>query len=163
MESGQAVLQRERGIELLRDATVEDLDACRDKMTPASYARCRHIITENGRVLEAREALLCDDMKRFGELMVEAHASVRDDFAASCDEVDTLVGIANRQPGCFGARVTGGGFGGCTVNLVDGAKASDFVDEVRREYQTATGIEADCFVCEASDGALALAKDGVTA
>lgn len=163
VEAGQAVLQRERGIGLLRDVTAMDLEAYRDKMTPASYARCRHIVTENGRVLAAREALLGDNIKRFGELMVEAHESMRDDFAASCAEVDSLVEIAVRQPGCFGARITGGGFGGCTVNLVDGAKAPDFVDAVRREYREAIGIEADCFVCEASDGALALAKDGVTA
>jgi len=160
VEAGQAVLQRERGIKLLRDATLRDLEACREKMPPVSYARCRHIITENARVLKAREALLGSDTKQFGELMVEAHASMRDDFAASCAEVDTLVEIAIRQPGCFGARITGGGFGGCTVNLVDAAKACEFVEEVRRGYRTATGIEADCFVCEASDGALALAKDG---
>ncbi len=84
VEAGQQVLQRERGIELLRDATVADLEACREKMSAESFARCRHILTENGRVLKAREALLAGDMKRFGELMVEAHASFRDDFAASC-------------------------------------------------------------------------------
>lgn len=160
VETGQAVLQRERGIELLRDATLADLEACREKMPAVSYARCRHIITENGRVLEAREALLQGDVKRFGELMVAAHASMRDDFEASCFEVDMIVEIALRQPGCFGARITGGGFGGCTVNLVDVTKTGEFVEAVRSEYRAATGIEADCFVCEASDGALALAKDG---
>ncbi|HEU5341292.1 galactokinase [Edaphobacter sp.] len=160
VETGQAVLQRERGIELLRDATLADLEACREKMPAVSYARCRHIITENGRVLEAREALLQGDVKRFGELMVAAHASMRDDFEASCSEVDMIVEIALRQPGCFGARITGGGFGGCTVNLVDVTKTGEFVAAVRSEYRAATGIEADCFVCEASDGALALAKDG---
>jgi len=160
VEAGQAVLRRERGIELLRDATLDDLEACGGKMSAASFARCRHIITENGRVLEAREALLGGDVKRFGELMVAAHASMRDDFAASCAEVDALVEIAVRQPGCFGARITGGGFGGCTVNLVSAEKAGCFVEAVQREYRAATGIEADCFVCEASDGALALAMDG---
>lgn len=160
VEAGQAVLRRERGIELLRDATLDDLEACRAMMNPASFLRCRHIITENARVLEAREALLGGDVNRFGSLMVAAHASMRDDFAASCAEVDTLVEIAIRQPGCHGARITGGGFGGCTVNLVSAAKAESFADAMRREYRTATGIEADCFVCEASDGALAMAKDG---
>lgn len=163
VEAGQAVLQRERpGVELLRDATVEDLEACRDKMSPESFARCRHIITENGRVLKARGALLAGDMRQFGELMAEAHASFRDDFAASCEEVDTLVEIARRQPDCIGARITGGGFGGCTVNVVKASGAEAFVAAVRREYAEATGIEADCFICEPSDGALALAeKDGV--
>ena len=160
VETGQAVLRRERGLELLRDATVKDLEACRDRMTPASFARCRHIITENARVLAAREALLAADMDRFGELMVEAHASIRDDFAASAPEVDALVEIAPRQPGCFGARITGGGFGGCTVNVVK-QEAERFVDAVRHEYRARTGIVAECFVCEPSDGALALAKGGL--
>jgi galactokinase len=158
VEAGQAVLRSLRpGIELLRDATVEDLEACREKMSLESFARCRHIITENGRVMEARVALLDADMQRFGALMVEAHASMRDDFAASCPEVDMLVEIAMRQPGCFGARITGGGFGGCTVNVVSVERASEFVEGVRREYREATGIEAQCFVCEPSDGAVALA------
>ena len=163
VEAGQAVLQKERkGIELLRDATLEDLEACRDKMPAVSFARCRHIITENARVLKAREALLQGDMEQFGRLMVEAHASMRDDFAASCEEVDALVEIAMRQAGCFGARITGGGFGGCTVNVVSVEMAEPFVAAVREEYQKATGIAAQCFVCAPSDGALALlAKVGV--
>ena len=161
VEAGQAVLRRERqGIELLRDATVADLEACHDKMTSVSFARCKHIITENSRVLAAREALLVADMKRFGELMIEAHASMRDDFAASCDEVDTLVEIANRQSECFGARITGGGFGGCTVNVVKTELADKFVEQVKREYEQVTGIKADCFVSSPSDGALALAAKG---
>jgi galactokinase len=162
VEAGQAVLRRERpGIELLRDATLADLEACKDKMCAASFARCRHIITENARVLEAREALLRSDVKRFGELMVAAHASMRDDFAASCPEVDTLVEIAMRQPGCYGARITGGGFGGCTVNIVSADQAEEFVQAVRQEYAAAIGIQAQCFVCEASDGAIALANGGL--
>jgi galactokinase len=158
VEAGQAVLRQERpGIELLRDATLLDLEACKDKMTAASFARCRHIITENGRVMEARAALLRSDVVRFGELMVQAHASMRDDFAASCAEIDMLVEIAMRQDGCFGARITGGGFGGCTVNLVDAEKAESFVEIVRREYEERTAIVAQCFISEPSDGALAIA------
>ena len=130
-------------------------------MSAVSYKRCRHIITENARVLEARDALLRGDVKRFGALMVEAHASVRDDFEASCAEVDVLVDIANRQAECFGARITGGGFGGCSVNVVRKAAVEGFVETVRREYRAKTGIAADCFVCTPSDGAIALAeKDG---
>ena len=162
VEAGQAVLRQERpGIELLRDATLADLEACRGKMPEASFARCRHIITENARVLEAREALLKGDLQRLGGLMIAAHASMRDDFAASCLEVDALVEIAMRQDGCFGARITGGGFGGCTVNVVSVDRAEQFVGAVRREYATATGIaDAQCFVCEPSDGALELLAKG---
>jgi galactokinase len=159
VEAGQAVLRRERpGVKLLRDATLEDLEACREMMSAASFKRCRHIITENARVLEAREALLQSDMERFGALMVEAHVSFRDDFAASCEEVDVLVTIATQQEECFGARITGGGFGGCTVNMVRADAAEQFVATLRREYAAKTGIEADCFVCTPSDGAFALAK-----
>lgn len=160
VEAGQAVLRRERGIELLRDATLADLEACKGKMSAASFARCKHIISENGRVLEAREALLRGDVARFGELMIEAHASMRDDFAASCAEVDALVEIAVRQPGCFGARITGGGFGGCTVNLVESNKAETFVKAVRRDYKAALEIDADCFVSAPTDGAFAMAAKG---
>jgi galactokinase len=161
VEAGQSVLRKERpGIELLRDATLVDLEACRDKMTAASFARCRHIITENGRVMEARAALLQGDVVRFGELMVQAHASMRDDFAASCAEIDMLVEIAMRRDGCFGARITGGGFGGCTVNVVSADKAEGFVETVRREYDARTGIATQCFISEPSDGALAIAAKG---
>ena len=161
VEAGQAALRRERpGVELLRDATLEDLEACRDLMSTASFKRCRHIITENRRVMEARKALLAGDMERFGALMVEAHVSFRDDFAASCEEVDVLVAIAMRQAECFGARITGGGFGGCTVNVVRSEAAEKFVATVRREYEAKTGIDADCFVCTPADGAFALAKKG---
>ena len=161
VEAGQAVLRRERpGVKLLRDATLEDLEACRGMMSAASFKRCRHIITENERVMKARVALMEGDMERFGALMAEAHASFRDDFAASCEEVDLLVAIAMQQAECFGARITGGGFGGCTVNVVRAETAERFVATLRREYAAKTGIDADCFVCTPSDGAFALAKKG---
>jgi len=160
VEAGQAVIRERRGLQLLRDATLDDLNACRSEMSAASFARCRHIITENRRVHEAREALLAGDMVRFGGLMVEAHVSFRDDFAASCAEIDDLVEIAMKQTDCFGARITGGGFGGCTVNIVRADGTKGFVEAVRREYAANTGIEAECFVCTASDGAVALAEKG---
>jgi len=162
VEVGQAVLRARFGRELLRDASVEELEACRGEMSAESFLRCRHIITENARVLEARKALLADDLPRFGRLMVEAHASMRDDFAASCPEVDTLVEIALHLRGCIGARITGGGFGGCTVNVVKAEDAELFVEELRRKYEEATHIRSDCFVTSPADGALALAsKAGV--
>jgi galactokinase len=156
VEEGQAVLRKVYGSELLRDASLVELEACREKMPHESYLRCKHIISENGRVLAAREALLAGDLAKFGELMVAAHASMRDDFAASCPEVDTLVEIALKQPGCIGSRITGGGFGGCTVNVVEAAFVEGFVAQVKREYEQATGIKPDCFVSSPSDGALAL-------
>jgi len=161
VESGQAVLQRERPrVKLLRDATLGDLEACKNKMSATSFARCKHIITENQRVLNAREALLHEDMKQFGNIMVEAHKSMRDDFAASCKEVDMLVEIATQQPECFGARITGGGFGGCTVNVVRTEAVEQFVATLKKEYEAKTGITAQCFVSTPSDGALAMAANG---
>ncbi len=157
VEAGQRALQQCRpGIELLRDATLEDLEACADKMPREAYLRCRHILTENRRVLEARGALLQGDLARFGALMAEAHISFRDDFASSCEEVDTLVEIAQKLPGCIGARITGGGFGGCTVNLVKKDEAESFMQAVREQYKAATGITADVYICLASAGARAV-------
>ncbi len=154
--AGQAVIVSERpGVGSLRDATLEDLEACRALMSPESYHRCKHIITENGRVQRARIALLAGDLKSFGELMVEAHNSFRDDFAASCPEIDKLVQIALTLPGCFGARITGGGFGGCTVNIVAADQAESFRQELVHRYKEALGIEAESYITRAADGALA--------
>jgi galactokinase len=159
VEAGQAVLLRERpGITSLRDATLADLEACRGKMSPASFLRCRHIITENERVERARAALRAEDFVAFGKLMLQAHASFRDDFAASCPEIDTLVEIASHLPGCFGARITGGGFGGCTVNLLAAEQAESFRTELVRRYREALGIDAESYISAASDGALARAR-----
>ncbi len=154
--AGQAVIVRERpGIGSLRDATLGDLDACRALMSPESYHRCRHIITENERVQRARVALQAGDLASFGKLMYEAHDSFRDDFAASCPEIDKLVEIAATLPGCFGARITGGGFGGCTVNLVAADDAESFRHELMRQYKNALGIDAESYISRAADGALA--------
>ena len=154
--AGQAVVVRERpGVQSLRDASLADLEACRAQMSDASYHRCRHIISENSRVQQARVALQAGDLVDFGRLMYEAHASFRDDFAASCPEVDKLVEIAATIPGCFGARITGGGFGGCTVNLVAADQAEAFRRDLVRQYKDALGIEAESYVSRAADGALA--------
>jgi galactokinase len=85
--------------------------------------------------------------------MAEAHRSFRDDFEASCSELDTLVEIASELPGCYGARMTGGGFGGCTVNLVEESRADLFREQIHARYRAATGIDADIYLCRASAGA----------
>jgi galactokinase len=88
--------------------------------------------------------------------MRQAYISLRDDFEASCKEIDILVALANKQPGCFGARLTGGGFGGCTVNLVAAAYVEAFTEAMRAGYQEATGITAEIYTSRASDGAHAI-------
>jgi galactokinase len=131
------------------------LKACRASMSPESYRRCHHIISENDRVSDARAAILADDPGLLGDLMTRSHASQRDDFACSCEEIDFLVDCALKQPGCFGARLTGGGFGGCTVNLVAAKHAEAFVASVARGYKEAFEMDATSYTCEAEAGAVA--------
>jgi galactokinase len=115
-------------------------------------ARARHVITENARVLAAVDALCRADAGGFGRLMNEAHASMSQDYGASCQEVDLLADIARRTPGVLGARITGAGWGGCIVALVDDT-AQDVEANVVRTYREATGLTADTFVCRSAPGA----------
>ena len=154
VEEGTRILHRQiPSVKALRDATVEQLMECRQQMPENVFRRCRHIITENMRVQLAASALERADLGSFGALMAEAHRSFRDDFEASCSELDTLVEIASGLSGCYGARMTGGGFGGCTVNLVDENRADQFRQEIHGRYRAATGIDADIYLCRASAGA----------
>jgi galactokinase len=139
---------------------MEELVACEGEMSRESFLRCRHIITENARVREAKAAMLAGDAVRLGRLMMEAHASQRDDFECSCEEIDFLVATAAALPGCFGARMTGGGFGGCTVNLVAKGKAEAFAAALKGRYHERFGVTAESYVCEAVDGAMARIADG---
>jgi galactokinase len=160
VEEGTAILSRRRtDIRMLRDATEADLKSCEGAMPDTVYRRCRHIVTENRRVTQAASALEEGKLPVFGALMFEAHRSMRDDFEASCGELDLLVEIASQLPGCYGARMTGGGFGGCTVNLVDKDAAADFRDDIRKRYYDETGKEAEIYISRVSDGAAAL-RDG---
>jgi len=139
-------------IQALRDVEVDDFDLYADSLPETVRRRCNHVITENARTVAAVDALERGALARFGELMYASHESLRRDYEVSCRELDLLVAIASRCDGVFGARMTGGGFGGCTVNLV----ASDFVDKflaiISREYEKETGIRPDCYVCLASAG-----------
>lgn len=154
VEEGTAILRRHRPeIRKLRDATVEDLKKWGGEMPSGVLKRTRHVITENERTVAAADALESGDLKTLGRLMYEAHASYRDDFEASCPEADIMVELASREEGCIGARLTGGGFGGCTVNLVETARARQFSDNLHQGYKNATGIDADIYLCHASAGA----------
>jgi len=156
VEAGQAVLREHfAGLRDLGETTLEQLQACEQAMTPESFKRCRHIITENARVRQAREAMLGGDALALGKLMVEAHASQRDDFECSCEEIDFLVDTAVALRGGFGARMTGGGFGGCTVNLVQRESVDAFCETLKDAYRERFGVSAETYVCQAVDGALA--------
>jgi galactokinase len=157
VEEGTAMLRRHRPeIELLRDATMEDLERWGEEMPENVLRRSRHVVTENLRTVAAADALEAGNLKRLGNLMAAAHASYRDDFEASCEEADIMVAAANHLPGLIGARLTGGGFGGCTVNLVETDKAAEFAARLGEDYHAATGIVAEIYRCHASAAAHAV-------
>ena len=124
-----------------------------DREDAGVFRRCRHVISENIRVEQAAAALKLGDLDRFGRLMAESHASLRDDYQVSCPELDTMVEIAAAQPGVYGSRMTGGGFGGCTINLVREAHVDEFCATVSRKYQEATGKQPKMYVTNAAGGA----------
>ncbi|MFT4113507.1 galactokinase [Silvibacterium sp.] len=159
VEEGTRILHAHRPeIKFLRDATVDDLAKWGSEMPPDVLKRTRHVITEDDRTVAAAAALEAGDLKTLGRLMYEAHASYRDDFEGSCPEADILVDLASKEAGVIGARLTGGGFGGCTVNLVEEAHATTFIENLRKGYHAATGISADIYRCHASDGVHRIAE-----
>jgi galactokinase len=140
-------------IKALRDVSLEQLDKYKDDLTDTIYRRCRHVISENGRTLKAAEYFKNKDLTAAGKLMFESHASLRDDYQVSCKELDALVEIASGIEGIFGSRMTGGGFGGCTVTLV----RKDTVDQLKRSfnegYSQRFGREPDIYEFHAAEGA----------
>jgi len=154
VEEACAILATHRPeIKFLRDATVEDLDAWGHEIPTNSLKRARHVITENLRTVAAADALLHGDLAELGRLMHQAHISYSQDFEGSCPEADTMVDLAQNLPGLIGARLTGGGFGGCTINLVEKRHAAAFSATLKQRYHQATGIEPEIHICHASAGA----------
>jgi galactokinase len=153
-EAGVKLLaQHLPGIRALRDVGIADLEKYKHALPKTIYRRCRHVVTENQRVRDAAKALQSGDACRVGGLMYASHASLRDDYEVSCKELDLLVELAASSPGVYGARMTGGGFGGCTVNLVRGECAAAFETQMARTYRQATGVAPDIYVCELAQGA----------
>jgi galactokinase len=153
-EAGVKILQSPLpDVRSLRDVTLADLEKYKHSLPAAVYRRCRHVITENQRVLAAVNALQSQDADRFGHLLQRSHASLRDDFEVSCRELDLLVALASTRPGVYGARMTGGGFGGCTVNLVHSDYAVAFQSDIARMYAEAMGVTPEIYVCEPAQGA----------
>ncbi len=151
-QEGVRLLQRyDPAIRSLRDGSSEMLE--RAALPDVIFRRCRHVITENARVMQAAAALEAGDLAQFGRLMYESHQSLRDDYEVSCAELDLLVRLAEAVPGVFGSRMTGAGFGGCTVSLVKSQEAARFARLVSQEYHRVTGIEPAVWDCQAVDGA----------
>jgi galactokinase len=146
----QAVLP---GITALRDVTMQDLEDNRELVEERVYRRCRHVITENVRVGKAAEALQRGDLSSFGQLMAKSHHSLRDDYEVSCSELDIMVERAQQIDGCLGSRMTGGGFGGCTVNIVAADAVDSFRDRICLEYREATGRLPEIYVSAAAEHA----------
>ncbi|HID53921.1 MAG TPA: galactokinase [Anaerolineae bacterium] len=146
------------GVAALRDVTLAVFTAVSSQLDPLIRQRARHVITENQRVLEAVAAMRRGDAARLGVLMNESHLSLRDDFAVSSPELDAMVEIAQAQPGCYGARMTGAGFGGCAVALVRGDTAVTFAQTTAQQYQRKTNLKPHIYICQAAAGVEAIAN-----
>ena len=116
------------------------------------YRRVRHCVTENDRVLRAVKALKANDLQELGKLLYASHNSLRDDYEVTGIELDTLVDVASKQPGCIGARMTGAGFGGCAIALVHKDSTEDFIKNVQAGYSKVVGYEGGFFACSSGDG-----------
>ena len=143
-----AAAAQELGVSSLREAAIGDIEGLREPLK----RRARHVVSENQRVLEAVDALRSRNLARLGELMYESHASLRDGFGVSTPELDLLVELASRTTGVFGARLTGAGFGGCTVNLVERDAVAGFEAGVVERHRERTGSPATMLICKAVDG-----------
>jgi len=153
-EEGVRVLaQKIPNVRSLRDVTMNDLERFMSALPEVVHRRCRHVVSENDRVIRAAVALTSGDLAIFGKLMAASHESLRDDYEVSCKELNLMVELANKAEGVVGGRMTGGGFGGCTINLVDSNSVDQFKKSVTSGYAEATGREPEIYVCSAAQGA----------
>ncbi|MCB9435706.1 MAG: galactokinase [Anaerolineales bacterium] len=139
-------------VESLRDATLEQVKATHDELGDVRYRRAHHIVTENKRVLDFAEATEAKNLDLAGQLMNESHFSLRDDFEVSCTELDIMSDIARHQAGCYGARMTGGGFGGSAVALVQSTAVAEFMAAVAPAYEAATGLTPTLYEFKPASG-----------
>ncbi len=136
----------------LRDVSIEQFHAHEADLPEPVRSRARHVITENARAVQAADVLRHGDVSTFGQLMNASHVSMRDDYEISLAPIDHLVEIAQQVPGCYGSRLTGAGFGGCTVSLVDEAVVEDFKAAILKGYRSPTERQATIHICRAIDG-----------
>ncbi len=144
------------GARTLREVSWEDFQAGQERLEEPFRRRARHVIGENQRALEAADRMRAGDVDGLGTLMTASHASLRDDYEVSCAELDWMVEFALEMPGCQGARMTGAGFGGCAIALVDETAVQAFCEQVAGRYANRTGLEPDVFAVRAANGAEAL-------
>jgi galactokinase len=147
-------------VKALRDISVEEFNTrSKSGLSELAAKRAKHIVTENERVLEAMRVMKNGDVKRLGELFNASHDSLRDDFEVTNDALNVMVDCAREQSNCYGARMTGAGFGGCAVALVKEENAGEFVKSVSAAYKQKSGLEAAIYVCKASEGASIVYED----
>ena len=143
-------------ITALRDVSYEMLVDAKELLDHTDYKRALHVVGENSRVIQGIEALEQDDMTRFGELLYQSHLSSIDNFENSCSELDYLVELSRSIPGCIGARLSGGGFGGISIHLVEEASADEYCERIKAAYKLKTGIETETIICSFGEGATIL-------
>jgi galactokinase len=161
-EEGVAVIRQQMpNVKSLRDVAVESLPDFASEMPPVVFKRVKHVVTENLRVEVAVQALKQHNFIQFGICMDASHESLKDDYEVSCPELDTMVEIAWEQKGIYGARMTGGGFGGCTVNLVPEERCKAFCKQIAARYEERTGLKPGVYVCSSAPSAQVLGADDV--
>ena len=142
----------DKEVKALRDVSLAELEQFKGKLEENVYKRAHHVVSENKRVIESQKALKRNDMQRFGELMYASHKSLSEDYEVSSKELDLLVKIAEKE-GTEGARMTGAGFGGCTVNLVKTDKVEEFSENLKKAYLEESGLEAEIYISNPAEGA----------
>ena len=157
-ETALKELQEVVDIKTLGDLTEEEFEAHKDAIKdPIRVKRAKHAVYENQRAIKAVEALKANDVETFGKLMNASHVSLRDDYEVSCEEIDILVDLAWETEGVIGSRITGGGFGGCTVSIVKNDAVDNFISKIGAAYKEKVGHEAEFYVVDIGDGAGILA------
>lgn len=157
-ETALKELQKEVDIQTLGDLTEEEFEAHKSAIKDETRRkRARHAVYENQRTIRAVAALQAGDVKLFGKLMNASHVSLRDDYEVSCKEIDILVDLAWQIPGVIGSRITGGGFGGCTVSIVENDAVDTFIETIGKAYKEKVGHEAEFYVVDIGDGAYKIA------
>ena len=153
-EQGAASFARRiHGVKNLRDLAPEDVQMLGQDLESPVLERCRHVVTENARTMAAAQALRRKNVYQLGVLMSASHESLKNDYEVTCKELDLMVDIASELPGVFGSRMTGGGFGGCTISLVASEKVDDFCKALAQKYEAATGISPHIYIVAAESGA----------
>ena len=142
-----------REIRTLRDITIDEYKKYQEQLPEVTARRARHVISENYRVQAGVQALKEENFLAFGQLMIESHQSLKEDYEVSCAELDLLVNLALKQKGVLGARMTGAGFGGCTVNLIEKNYVDAFKKNIKYEYKKITGINPDIYITRPAEGA----------